>query len=77
MNYTKEHEISIANRLKEKYKCDIIFNEDIPYTLYCAQHISNIINYKNIRQYLSNNKDNVIKIKKKQIMDIIINHISH
>jgi len=65
MNYTKEHEISIANRLKEKYKCDIIFNEDTPYTLYCAQHISNIINYKNIRQYLSNNKDNVIKIKNK------------
>jgi very-short-patch-repair endonuclease len=63
MNYTKEDEISIANRLKEKYKCDIIFNEDIPYTLYCAQDIGIILEYSNINKIIK--CENKYQIKSK------------
>jgi len=63
MNFTKEDEILIANKFKEKYICDIIFNDDIPYILYCASDIGNILGIKNIRQILACNKNNIIKFK--------------
>lgn len=63
MNFTKEDEISIANKLKEKHTCDIVFNEKIPYTLYRASDIGNILEIKNIRQLLANNKNDIIKFK--------------
>jgi very-short-patch-repair endonuclease len=65
MNFTKENEVLIANKLKEKYSCDIIFKDESPYTLYCAKDIGSILEYSNIRHTLLYNKNEVIKIKKK------------
>jgi very-short-patch-repair endonuclease len=65
MNFTKENEILIANKFKEKYTCDIIFNDDIPYTLYCASDIGNILNYKNINKLIRTDFKYLIKSKTK------------
>jgi very-short-patch-repair endonuclease len=44
-----DNEINIANKIKETYECDIIFNDVEPYTLYRTSHIGNILELSNIR----------------------------
>jgi len=66
MKFKKDDEILIANKLKDKYNCDIIINDEIPYTLYNLKDIGIILEHKNINQMIRNKKkDAIIKIKTK------------
>jgi very-short-patch-repair endonuclease len=51
---TYEQEIEISNALKQKYDCDVIINNSIPYTLYRASDVGNILGMSNIRTVLLN-----------------------
>ncbi len=59
MDTQKEIEMKVATNIKENYVCDIIYNDVEPYTLYRASHLSDILQLKNIRCFLStfNNKE--------------------
>ena len=62
MKFSKEEEIFIANKLKEHYNCDIIFNDKIPYTLYNCKNIGLLLEHKNIRQIINQ----ILKGKKEE-----------
>jgi hypothetical protein len=64
MDLSKEEEIDIANKIKEKYNIYLIINKNIPYSLYCANHIGDLLELKNIRAGLSKyKKDEIVKVK--------------
>jgi len=64
MSLTEEHEI--CNILINKYNCDVIINENIPFTLYNANDIGNILEFSNIRSIIRTFDDSEkIKILKK------------
>jgi len=48
----KEFEYNQSKLLQSNFKCHIIYNNDIPYTLYNANDIANIIELKSIRSML-------------------------
>ena len=59
-----EEEYEIARKIESEYKCKIIKNDFVPYTLYLAKDISAIINIKNIRTSLMKINNN-LKVKLK------------
>ena len=59
----KEFEINQANKIKSKYVCDIVLQEESPYTLYCASDICSILEISNIRSITINyNKEYKVKL---------------
>ena len=63
---TNEEEIEKCNIIKNNYKCDIIINENKPYTLYNAGDIGNILGFSNIRSNIRTFDDSErIKFSKK------------
>jgi very-short-patch-repair endonuclease len=59
---TKDFEYKQANILKNKYECNVIFNNEEPFTLYRAIDVAKIINAANIRSLIIN-YDNSLKQK--------------
>jgi hypothetical protein len=55
-----QEEVNIANKIKDKYECDIIINNEPPYTLYCVSDIGKILNMSNIRGVIRNLEKNYI-----------------
>uniref|UniRef100_A0A6C0KEZ2 DUF559 domain-containing protein n=1 Tax=viral metagenome TaxID=1070528 RepID=A0A6C0KEZ2_9ZZZZ len=53
-NNVYQEEITLANKIKDKYECDIIINNEPPYTLYCANDIGKILNISSIRSITRN-----------------------
>lgn len=63
---TNEEEIEKCNIIKKNYKCDIVINENKPYTLYNAGDIGNILGFCNIRSNIRTFDDSErINISKK------------
>lgn len=51
MSSVKEFEHDIAKMVESKYSCTVIFNDHIPYTLFCAKDINGILGHSNIVSY--------------------------
>jgi len=63
---TYDEEYEKYNIIKNNYDCDVIINNEVPYTLYKADDIGKILGFGNIRTSLMTFDDNEkIKIKKK------------
>jgi len=63
---TFDEEITKCNIIKNNYECDVIINENNPYTLYNANDIAKILGFGNIRSIIRTYNDNEkIKILKK------------
>ena len=62
---TLEKELKISEILKSKYNCDVVTNENRPYTLYNAKDIARVLGIKNIRtmmmSYDDTEKSKIIK----------------
>jgi len=60
----KEFEYNQSKLLQSNFKCHIVYNNEIPYTLYNANDIANIIELKNIRSMLKTfDNSSIYKIK--------------
>uniref|UniRef100_A0A6C0LNZ0 Bro-N domain-containing protein n=1 Tax=viral metagenome TaxID=1070528 RepID=A0A6C0LNZ0_9ZZZZ len=64
-NNVYQEEITLANKIKDKYECDIIINNEPPYTLYCANDIGKILNIPSIRSITRNLEKKYINKKTK------------
>jgi very-short-patch-repair endonuclease len=54
---TLEKELRISEILKSKYNCDVVTNENRPYTLYNVKDIARVLGIKNIRSIMMSYND--------------------
>ena len=61
-------ELELYDKIKQYYpQCDVIKNDQEPYTLYCASDIGKILALKNINKSFSSFKKDKINIKRNQL----------